>query len=103
MLGDLPRDAWHIRGFPCKDVFVGAEEVDKRAFLFGGERGLIRTFLPSELLGSKRTSLEPSADSNDPVDFFALGASSTTSSLRVVSSSEAMTADACPQHSISHS
>ena len=63
----------------------------------------IRTFLPSELLGSKRTSLEPSADSNDPVDFFASGASSTTFSLRVVSSSEAMTADACPQHSTSHS
>ena len=63
---------------------------------------LIWTFLPSKLLGSKRTSLEPSADSNDPVDFFALGASSTTSSLRVASSSEAMTADACPQHSTSH-
>ena len=39
MLGDLPRDAWHIRGFLCKDVFVIAEEVDERAFLFGGERG----------------------------------------------------------------
>ena len=37
--GDLPRDAWHIRGFPCKNVFVIAEEVDERAFLFGGERG----------------------------------------------------------------
>ena len=39
MLGDLPRDARHIRGFPCKDVFVVAEEVNERAFLFGGERG----------------------------------------------------------------
>ena len=57
---------------------------------------LIQTFFPSELLGSKRTSLEPSADLNDLVDFFASGASSTTSSLRVASSSEAMTADACP-------
>ena len=37
MLGDLPQDAWHIRGFPYKDVFVLAEEVDERAFLFGGE------------------------------------------------------------------
>ena len=36
---DLPQDAWHIRGFPHKDVFVVAEEVDERAFLFGGERG----------------------------------------------------------------
>ena len=39
MLGDLPRDAWHIRGFLRKDVFVFAEEVDERAFLFRGERG----------------------------------------------------------------
>ena len=39
MLSDLPRNAWHVRGFPRKDVFVVAEEVDERAFLFGGERG----------------------------------------------------------------
>ena len=39
MLGDLPQDAWHIRGFPRKDVFVVAEEADERTFLFGGERG----------------------------------------------------------------
>ena len=39
MLGDLPRDAWHIQGFPCKDVFVVAEEVDECTFLFGGECG----------------------------------------------------------------
>ena len=38
MLGDLPWDAWHIRGFPRKDVFVIVEEVDERAFLFRGER-----------------------------------------------------------------
>ena len=38
MLGDLPWDAWHIRGFPRKDVFVIAKEVDECAFLFGGER-----------------------------------------------------------------
>ena len=48
----------------------------------------MRTILPSELLGSMRTSLEPSADSNDPVDFLASGASSVTSSLRAASSSE---------------
>ena len=39
MLGDLPRDAWYIRGFPRKDVFIVIEEVDVRAFLFRGERG----------------------------------------------------------------
>jgi hypothetical protein len=36
-LGDFPRDAWHIRGFPHKYVLVCTEEVDERAFLFGGE------------------------------------------------------------------
>ena len=39
LLGDLPRDAWRIRGFPHKDVFVVAEEVDEHAFLFGGKHG----------------------------------------------------------------
>ena len=39
MLGDLPRNAQHIRGFPRKDVFVVAEEVNERAFLFGGKCG----------------------------------------------------------------
>ena len=48
----------------------------------------MRTILPSELLGSMRTSLEPSADSNDPIDFFVLGPSSVTSSLRAASSPE---------------
>ena len=74
------------------------------ALSYSGESAVpIRTFLPSELLGSKRTSLEPSTDSNDPDDFFASGASSTTFSLRVASSSEAMTMDACPHHLTSHS
>ena len=39
MLGDLPQNAWHIQGFPRKDVFVAVEEVDERTFLFGGKRG----------------------------------------------------------------
>jgi hypothetical protein len=34
VLGDLPRDAWHVRGAPRKDVGVGAEEVDEHHFLF---------------------------------------------------------------------
>ena len=37
VLGDLPRNVWHIQGFPRKDVFVGMEEVDECAFLFGGK------------------------------------------------------------------
>ena len=39
MLGDFSQNAWHVRGFPHKDVSIGAEEVDERAFLFGGKRG----------------------------------------------------------------
>ena len=39
MLGDLSWNAWNIQGFPRKDVFVAAEKVDERAFLFGGKRG----------------------------------------------------------------
>ena len=63
----------------------------------------MRTILPLELLGSMRTPLEPFADSNDPVDFFASGTSSVTSSLRAASTLEATIAVAWPQHSTSHS
>ena len=63
----------------------------------------MHTILPSELLGSMRTSVMPSADSNDLVDFFASGASSETPTLRAESSPEATIAVAWPQHSTSHS
>ena len=39
MLGDFSRNAWHVREFPRKDISVGVEEVDERAFLFEGKRG----------------------------------------------------------------
>ena len=39
MLDDFSQNAWHVRGIPCKDVSVGVEEVDERAFLFGGKCG----------------------------------------------------------------
>ena len=39
MLSDFPWNARHISGFPCKDVSIGMEEVDERAFLFKGKRG----------------------------------------------------------------
>jgi hypothetical protein len=39
VLGDLPRDAWHIRGAPRKDVSIGAEKVDEHHFLFRIEGG----------------------------------------------------------------
>jgi hypothetical protein len=36
MLGDLPRNAWHVRRLPCEDITISTQEVDKRTFLFGG-------------------------------------------------------------------
>ena len=39
MLGDFPWNAWHVRGFPHKDVSVGTEEADEHAFLFRGKCG----------------------------------------------------------------
>ena len=39
MLSDFSQNAWHVRGFPRKDVSVGAEEVDECAFQFEGKRG----------------------------------------------------------------
>ena len=76
VLGDLPQNAWHVQGFPHKDVFVVAEEVDERAFLFGGEHS---TYAYRFTLGAVGVY----------EDLFASGASSVTSSLRVASSTEA--------------
>ena len=39
MLGDFPWNAQHVRGFPRKDVSIGAKEADEHAFLFGGKHG----------------------------------------------------------------
>ena len=39
MLGDFPRNVWHVRGFPHEDISIGAEKVDECTFLFGGKRG----------------------------------------------------------------
>ena len=54
----------------------------------------MRTTLPSEPLGSMRTSLAPSTDSKDPADRLGSGASSATSFLMAASSMEAMIATA---------
>jgi hypothetical protein len=39
VLGDLPKDPWHVRGAPRKDVGVGAKKVDEHHFLFWVEGG----------------------------------------------------------------
>ena len=39
MLSLLPWYAWHVRGLPCEDVPVGAEERGEREFLCGVEVG----------------------------------------------------------------
>ena len=63
----------------------------------------MRTTLSSKLLGSMRTSLTPSVGSKDPASRLESGASSAVPSLMTVSSSEAIIAEACSQHSTSHS
>ena len=39
VLSDFPQNARHVQGFPRKDVSIGVEEADERAFLFGGKCG----------------------------------------------------------------
>ena len=34
VLSEFPRDTWHVRRFPCKDVSILTDELDERAFLF---------------------------------------------------------------------
>ena len=53
VLSFLPRYAWHVRGLPCKDVPVGAEEGGEREFLCGIELGpdqgsLVRLLVPED-------------------------------------------------------
>jgi hypothetical protein len=40
VLGDLPRNAWHVRGLPCEGITIGKQEVNEHAFLFGQKLGL---------------------------------------------------------------
>ena len=41
MLSLLSRYAWHVGGFPCEDVPIGAEEGGEREFLCGVEVALL--------------------------------------------------------------
>src|SRR4051812_6706400 len=34
VLGEFPRDTWHVFGAPCENVPILTEEIDERAFLF---------------------------------------------------------------------
>ena len=34
VLSELPRDAWHVRRFPCEDVSILMDELYECAFLF---------------------------------------------------------------------
>jgi hypothetical protein len=66
VLGDLPRDAWNIRGAPREDVGIGSDEIDEHHFLFRVEGGTDPQHLA---LGGSRvegTSLVCSAASKLP-------------------------------------
>ena len=78
-----------FKGFHAKMSLL-ARRKPTSALSYSEERVVpVRTVLPLVLLGSRRTSLEPSAGSKDPVDRLGSGVSSVTSYLRAVSSLEA--------------
>ena len=39
VLGDFSQNVWPVQGSPRKNVSIGAEQVDERAFLFRGKHG----------------------------------------------------------------
>jgi hypothetical protein len=57
VLDDLPQNARHVRGTPCKHVSVGAEEVDEHCFLFGVERSADLECLAIRVIGAERDKL----------------------------------------------
>ena len=96
MLGNFPRDAWHVRGFPYKDVFVGMEKVDERVFLFRGEHGSDADFFVLRATGVHEDLLGALCRLEQPGQFLCVRRFFGDLPLRVVSSSEAMTAVAWP-------
>ena len=73
MLDDLPRDAWHIRGFPYKDVFVVAEEVNEHAFLFGRKHDTNAYRLAHEAIGIYEDLLRALCQFERPGQFLGVG------------------------------
>ena len=59
VLGDIPRNARHIRGTPRKHVGVRAEEVDEHCFLFGLEGGADRQYLAVRASGVEGAKAKP--------------------------------------------
>jgi hypothetical protein len=104
VLGDLPRDAWHVRGTPREDVGVGAEEVDKHHFLFRVEG---RTDPPRLGLGGSRVEghfLGLLRGLEVPACLVVESRSSLTIFSKVVTSaSSSASASACSTHSTSQS
>ena len=66
VLGDFPRYARHVQGTPRKYVGICAEKVDEHCFLFGSRLEQILNALPSEVPGSRKTSLVSSTGSKLP-------------------------------------
>jgi hypothetical protein len=98
MLDDFPRNAWHVRGFPRKNISVGAEEVNELAFQFEGERSADAHHLVFRVAEVYEDLLDTLKDS---VDRLESGASSMDPSLMTASSSKAIIVETCSQHSTS--
>ena len=103
MLEDFLWNDQHVRGFPRKDVSVGAEEADKRAFLFGGKHGANGHHFAFGAAGVYEDLLGALYRLKDLADLLGSGTSSMTSFLIAASSLAATIVAACSQHSTSHS
>src|SRR5688500_5998412 len=57
VLGDIPRNAWHIRGTPRKNFGICVEKVDEHCFLFGVELEADPDLLASVVAGVEGDSL----------------------------------------------
>ena len=103
MLGDFPQNAGMSKGFHTKISLLARRKSMSALSYLEESMVSMRTTLPSELLGSMRTSLAPSAGSKDLADRLESGVYSATPALMTASSYEVMTVVACSQHSTSHS
>ena len=103
MLGDFPWNAWHVRGFPHEDVSVSMEEVAERAFLFGGKRGADAHHFVLKAARVYEDLLDALRGLKIYGRLLGVGCFLGDPLLDTVSSLEAIIAEACSQHSTSHS
>jgi hypothetical protein len=105
VLGDIPRNAGHVRGTPRENVSVRAEKVDEHCFLFGIELGA-----DPDLLGGVAAGVEGDGfnrlrwlGTKLPAWRFTSGTSLERLSRSAMRASDSARASAYSTHSTSHS